>query len=39
MMFNARMFCRFDERVLWFVRENRWKMESKGALGTELCGA
>ena len=25
MMFNARMFCRFDERVLWFVRGNRWK--------------
>jgi hypothetical protein len=25
MMFNARMFCRFDERVLWFVRGKKWK--------------
>lgn len=35
MMFNARMFCRFDERVLWFVRGKRWKwnQESVG-LGT-----
>jgi DNA modification methylase len=24
MMFNARMFCRFDERVLWFVRGDTW---------------
>lgn len=35
MMFNARMFCRFDERILWFVRGKRWKwnQESVG-LGT-----
>ncbi len=25
MMMNARMFCRFDERVLWFVRSASWK--------------
>ena len=25
MMFNARMFCRFDERVIWFVRGKQWK--------------
>lgn len=25
MMFNARMFCRFDERILWMVRGDRWK--------------
>jgi DNA modification methylase len=25
MMFNARMFCRFDERVLWFIRGATWK--------------
>jgi site-specific DNA-methyltransferase (adenine-specific) len=27
MMMNARMFCRFDERILWFVREatNEWQ--------------
>ncbi len=24
MMMNARMFCRFDERVLWFVRSTEW---------------
>lgn len=24
MMFNARMFCRFDERILWFVRGQKW---------------
>lgn len=24
MMFNARMFVRFDERVLWFVRGKQW---------------
>lgn len=24
MMFNARMFCRFDERILWFVRGAKW---------------
>lgn len=25
MMFNARMFCRFDERVLWFTNGDCWK--------------
>lgn len=25
MMMNARMFCRFDERVIWFVRGGKWK--------------
>ena len=25
MMFNARMFCRFDERILWFVKGDAWK--------------
>lgn len=25
MMFNARMFCRFDERILWFVNSDIWK--------------
>jgi site-specific DNA-methyltransferase (adenine-specific) len=25
MMMNARMFCRFDERILWFVRGKTWK--------------
>lgn len=25
MMFNARMFVRFDERILWFVRGVKWK--------------
>lgn len=25
MMFNARMFVRFDERILWFVRGANWK--------------
>ena len=24
MMFNARMFCRFDERILWFTASNHW---------------
>ncbi len=24
-MFNARMFCRFDERILWFVSDAEWK--------------
>ena len=34
MMFNARMFCRFDERILWFVRDQwKWNQESVG-LGT-----
>jgi DNA modification methylase len=31
MMFNARMFCRFDERILWFVRESwKWNQEMVG---------
>ena len=25
MMFNARMFCRFDERILWFTASSDWK--------------
>ena len=25
MMFNARMFCRFDERILWHTASNKWK--------------
>lgn len=25
MMFGARMFCRFDERILWFTRSDTWK--------------
>ncbi len=34
MMFNARMFCRFDERILWFARSgHKWNQESVG-LGT-----
>lgn len=34
MMFNARMFCRFDERIMWFVRGQwKWNQESVG-LGT-----
>jgi site-specific DNA-methyltransferase (adenine-specific) len=32
MMFNARMFCRFDERVIWFVRGNHWKW-NQGSVG------
>lgn len=35
MMFNARMFCRFDERVLWFVRGKEWKWnQDQVGLGT-----
>lgn len=31
MMMNARMFCRFDERILWFVqREWKWNQDSVG---------
>ena len=32
MMFNARMFCRFDERIIWFVRgdQYKWNQESVG---------
>ena len=34
MMMNARMFCRFDERVLWFTR-GKWKWnQSSVGLGT-----
>lgn len=29
MMFNARMFVRFDERILWFVRGDTWKWNQK----------
>ena len=32
MMFNARMFCRFDERILWFVRSGGW-MWNQAAVG------
>ena len=33
-MFNARMFCRFDERILWFVRGKwKWNQDQVG-LGT-----
>lgn len=35
MMFNARMFCRFDERILWFTASERWKWnQSHVGLGT-----
>lgn len=35
MMFNARMFCRFDERVLWFVQGKEWKWnQDQVGLGT-----
>lgn len=35
MMFNARMFVRFDERLLWFVRSEKWKWnQSSVGLGT-----
>lgn len=32
MMFNARMFCRFDERVIWFARgpATKWNQGSVG---------
>ena len=34
MMLNARMFCRFDERILWFTRDSwKWNQDSVG-LGT-----
>jgi site-specific DNA-methyltransferase (adenine-specific) len=34
MMFNARMFCRFDERILWFTKATwKWNQDSVG-LGT-----
>lgn len=35
MMLNARMFCRYDERILWFVRGKRWKWnQDQVGLGT-----
>lgn len=35
MMFNARMFCRFDERILWFIRGKEWKWnQDQVGLGT-----
>jgi hypothetical protein len=35
MMFNARMFVRFDERVLWFTASAEWKWnQSHVGLGT-----
>jgi len=35
MMMNARMFCRFDERILWFVRSDKWKWNQEAVgLGT-----
>ncbi len=35
MMFNARMFCRFDERIIWFTRggDHVWNQDHVG-LGT-----
>lgn len=32
MMFNARMFCRFDERILWFVNGDghKWNQSAVG---------
>lgn len=31
MMFNARMFCRFDERILWFTRgRHKWNQTAVG---------
>lgn len=29
MMLNARMFCRFDERILWLTRGQTWKWNQK----------
>lgn len=35
MMFNARMFCRFDERILWFTATDNYKWnQSHVGLGT-----
>lgn len=35
MMLNARMFCRYDERILWFVRGKAWKWnQDQVGLGT-----
>lgn len=35
MMFNARMFCRFDERIIWLVRGSEWKWnQASVGLGT-----
>lgn len=31
MMFNARMFCRFDERIQWFVKgKHKWNQNAVG---------
>lgn len=31
MMFNARMFCRFDERILWFDKgKHKWNQDATG---------
>lgn len=35
MMMNARMFCRFDERIIWFTRGKSWKWnQDQVGLGT-----
>lgn len=35
MMLNARMFCRYDERIIWFVRGKKWKWnQDQVGLGT-----
>jgi DNA modification methylase len=35
MMLNARMFCRFDERILWFTNGDKWKWnQSEVGYGT-----
>lgn len=35
MMLNARMFCRFDERILWFTTGGQWKWnQTHVGLGT-----
>ncbi len=34
-MMNARMFCKFDERIIWFVRGDSWKWNQPSTgLGT-----
>ena len=34
-MMNAKMFCRFDERIIWFVRGDKWKWnQTQVGLGT-----
>lgn len=35
LMMNARMFCRFDERIIWFVKGDKWKWNQPSTgLGT-----